>query len=562
MAQVLVNPDSGLAETFEPDIAQQKLQAGYHIPLHDTEGKEFSAPFDEATRLVQEGSFRQPTPEELNLWVHKGKFGTAGQQALSFIEGATKGIAGPLSPLVENKVFGIPYENIEARKEVNPGTHLAGEVAGTAAGVLVPGLAEASLPGIIAKAGKAAEAGIAAEGAFGAIAKKAVSGSIEGSLYELNNKIHEGVLGNPQAVSEYALADIGVSAALSGGLNAAFGAAAPWMKRLTDEGTAGAARLVNKLADADTYEKKQALDWMTNTAALAGIGHMIGGPVGSAVGTGIAAVKGGMKGFKYLAKNNRDQLLDGLMSLNTAVARGVDQIDKHSGSIFGLGSSEIPKVEHSTELHELHEPVQDIQVNPSQLIDTMTKGTEGINPIAPMISSSLSERVGSAVNFLEGARPKIDKKAPLDMEPEIPHHQIANFNQVADVVDNPMMVFGHIKEGTLLPQHIAALQNVYPSIYSQMQSSIMDKMTDYLAKKDPETIPYKTKLSLSQFLGQPLESSLTPLAILGNQQVLTAQAQEKNASQMNQMRPSKSGMEKMKSLDNSMTRSQRSSVRR
>lgn len=562
MPHVLVNPQSGLAETFEPDVAQQKLKAGYEIPLHDSEGNPVSAPFDEAKRLVSEGRYRQPNPQELDTWVNKGKFGTDGQQALTFIEGAAEGVAGGAAPYLENKVLGVPYDNIAQRKGINPGTHMAGQLVGTAAGVLTPGLAEVSLPGIISKAGKAAEAGIAAEGIFGAIAKKAVQGAVEGGLYEASQKIHEGVLGDPKAVSEYALADIGMSAALGGGLGAAFGAAAPWMKHLTDEGTAGAARLINKIADADSTEKKNALDWMSNTATLAGIGHMVGGPVGSVVGAGAGAVKGGIKALKYLSKNNKDMLLDSLMSLNTKVARGVDIIDKHAGSIFGLAAAETPKPEISSDIHEMHEPLQQFAESPSTLIDHIANGTQGISSQAPEVTSAIGTSLTNAVNYLETKRPNTQKKAPLDMQPELKPSQISAFNNTADIVNNPMTVFGHIKTGTLMPQHIEALQAVYPSVYKQMQSATMGKMTDYLSKNDPSAIPYKTKLSLSRFLGQNLDSSLTPNAILSNQMALGQQQAAKQAAQAQQMKPSKSGMEKMKGLSSDETKYQQTMNRK
>ena len=216
---VLLNPTSGEAESFDPQSANEALGKGFHIPLNDDQGQPVSASFDEARELVKQGTHSQPTPEQLQYLLDKKEFNSPIQQIGAFTEGMlepnTFGAYGKLA-----SAMGLTdEESILKRQEFNPGLHALGEAAGTVAGIaLAP---ETSLPGLITKAGTAAQKAIAAKG-LGKVSQLAIQGAVEGALYTAQHEVSERLLGDPSATAENMLSDIGLSAALGGGLGLAF----------------------------------------------------------------------------------------------------------------------------------------------------------------------------------------------------------------------------------------------------------------------------------------------------------------------------------------------------
>ena len=56
---------------------------------------------------------------------------------------------------------------------------------------------------------------------------------------------------------------------------------------------------------------------------------------------------------------------------------------------------------------------------------------------------------------------------------------------------------------------------MYPTLYSQMVNKLTNQITE--AQGAGIMIPYKTRVSLSLFMGQPLDSSMTPQGIMSAQ---------------------------------------------
>lgn len=126
----------------------------------------------------------------------------------------------------------------EAQATENPWSHGLGMAGAIGLGGL-GGAAEASAPALISKAGKALSGGV--EGLLGRALSKGVAtageaaltkgaaglagGALEGGLYGLGNVAHEAALGDPNLTAQKAISEVGLSAALGGGLSGAMGAA-------------------------------------------------------------------------------------------------------------------------------------------------------------------------------------------------------------------------------------------------------------------------------------------------------------------------------------------------
>jgi len=77
------------------------------------------------------------------------------------------------------------------------------------------------------------------------------------------------------------------------------------------------------------------------------------------------------------------------------------------------------------------------------------------------------------------------------------------------------MILKHIQDGTITPEDIKTFSTIYPSLQKDFSQKIVNKMIESESKKI--NIPFKTRLGLSLFLGQPLESSVKQQNIMANQ---------------------------------------------
>lgn len=85
-------------------------------------------------------------------------------------------------------------------------------------------------------------------------------------------------------------------------------------------------------------------------------------------------------------------------------------------------------------------------------------------------------------------------------------------------------------------------------------------MTEAVAKK--QVIPYRTKLSLSLFLGSDLVNSLEPVNMLSAQNTLATATMEKQAQQQSQMASvNKKSLDKMNKPNRLLTAQQSASQR-
>lgn len=264
-------------------------------------------------------------------------------------------------------------------------------------------------------------------------------------------------------------------------------------------------------------------------------------------------------------------LINTLMHLSNFSARLYRGIEKNASAIFGRASASILDQQKKNEqsqmsneplpMHSIAKPIMAHMNNPEGLIDHLTQATQPLAPYAPNTVNALSTGIGRAVNFLSQKIPQEQKAAPLDVARKPSNAEIAIFNRYASIVENPLDVLKHVKAGTVLPQDIEAISQVYPSLYQKMQSSVTEKLIN-AAHKD-SLIPYKTRLGLSLFLGQNLDSTMSPQGIMASQVALNSMAIQKQAEQSQQMqktRPSKAGMGKMH-IDIDQTRAQQSLMR-
>lgn len=167
-----------------------------------------------------------------------------------------------------------------------------------------------------------------------------------------------------------------------------------------------------------------------------------------------------------------------------------------------------PDIEKTKKLDEKAKKLQ------SKQVQMFSVGGE-VGDYLPSHGEALAKISMNATNHINQSRPDSQKSAFLDEEVEPTSQQINEHDRNLQIAQQPLVVFNHIKNNTLIPQDIQSLKSLYPDYYGHMSQSIMDAMADHVS--DGGKIPYQLRQSLSAFMGHPLDSSFSQSNIMAAQ---------------------------------------------
>lgn len=196
------------------------------------------------------------------------------------------------------------------------------------------------------------------------------------------------------------------------------------------------------------------------------------------------------------------------------IQKGENLIQKASKNIFKAGVDVLPTkiLPDDKSREKLDKKLKDLQVNQDGLMNT--GGHVGY--YMPEHNAALGQIAGNAAQYLNSLRPNVDKMAPLDSQMKIDPVRQASFDQALDIAEQPLIVLENVKDGTITPQQIMHLNKIYPALYPKLVQQVSSEMMEHTSKG--ETIPYKMRMGLSMFMGQPLDSTMTPQAFQAMQQ--------------------------------------------
>lgn len=191
---------------------------------------------------------------------------------------------------------------------------------------------------------------------------------------------------------------------------------------------------------------------------------------------------------------------------------------------------------------------------PEQLADHFTKQVLGAGDVAPTITANIHAIANRGLQFLHSKLPKpaVEFSGQDDYEPSKSEKQ--DWLHYHDTVDDPLKVLEHVKNGTLLPHHMEALQAVHPDLLREMQKQVMENATPKALKG----LSYPTKISVAQFLGKPLDSSMLPGVIASDQATFGMTSQSKQVSRQ-QGKTTQQGLDKIDLSKRTATETERAS---
>lgn len=214
-----------------------------------------------------------------------------------------------------------------------------------------------------------------------------------------------------------------------------------------------------------------------------------------------------------------------------SVAKGERLATKVTENLFKDGTDAMKGVHIPTdkELSKLDKVLEGLQVNANGLLNIGGQ----VGHYLPDHVPAMAQTADTAVQFLNSQRPQNAPVNPLDpMIPTAPY-QDYEYKELLKLAEQPLIAIGKIQKGTITHKHVQALQTMYPDLYKGLSQKLTNGMITARSKK--QLIPYPTKLGLSVFMGQPLDSTMSWSSIQSTQ----AATMGKGASQPGQEQPSK-----------------------
>jgi hypothetical protein len=192
-----------------------------------------------------------------------------------------------------------------------------------------------------------------------------------------------------------------------------------------------------------------------------------------------------------------------------ALLSGNAALTNSAAKLFEAGGKTVPShfMPSDKDVKKLDEQVKGAALRPTSLMNVASK----MEDYMPNHAQALTQTAGTAVSYLNSIRPQPVRTNPLDKEMPPSQGQVAAYTRQLEIAQQPLMVFQHMKNGTLQPADIKTLQTIYPDYYNKMKQEVMTAMTDHVS--NDEHVPYKLRQSASLFMGQPLDSTMTPNSI-------------------------------------------------
>ena len=159
--------------------------------------------------------------------------------------------------------------------------------------------------------------------------------------------------------------------------------------------------------------------------------------------------------------------------------------------------------------NERYAEISNAVSNPEGLTDQVAKSTAALSGHAPNIASAMSMKAVQAAQYLYDKAPK-DPVGASSLMPHIRKYQpsdaeISKWERYVTAVDHPMSVMKDLKAGLLTREGVDAVKTVYPKLYSEMTSSLVDELSDL-----KENLPYQKRLQLATFFGNSMDASTAP----------------------------------------------------
>lgn len=224
-----------------------------------------------------------------------------------------------------------------------------------------------------------------------------------------------------------------------------------------------------------------------------------------------------------------------------SVAKGERLLNKGIRNVFEEDKDVIPSSQMPTDKDtaKLDKILNGLRVNANALLNMGgNMGHYLPNHMAPMTAMA-----SNTAQFLNSQRPQTTPNMPLDSHIKAAPYQANDYNRLLKLAQQPLMALDMMKKGTLNHHDVQAIQTMYPQLYSKMVQKLTSEMVAH--KEKNKLIPYKTRLGMSLFMGQPLDTTMTQPSIFATQIGKASANPSQENSQLPQKPPSGSSTKEL-----------------
>lgn len=195
-------------------------------------------------------------------------------------------------------------------------------------------------------------------------------------------------------------------------------------------------------------------------------------------------------------------------------------------AVLKPGAGRIAEALTTAELKDIDKEVQLATESPEHVMEKVSQ-TSSYLPDHAVATGAMASNV---VNYLSKLRPKTGGVAPLDPQRKPNAVEQARYERALSIAERPALVLQAVKDGSLTPNDIMDIGTMYPALYNQYKSMVMEQIAE---SQDKGIVhPYKQIVSLGLFMQMPLESSTQPGNMAANQALqMSLEANKQNPTQ-------------------------------
>lgn len=244
--------------------------------------------------------------------------------------------------------------------------------------------------------------------------------------------------------------------------------------------------------------------------AASAAGHGLGGVLGGGAAF-FAAKKIVPKIFKY-ALDNPGEAAHVLSTLYGITKTATKNIERNVAAVVSrreYSSDRLPttiKKDPAGIRRSYNALVEDVLAhtnNQGMMIDKLHTSTAKLAQYAPNVAQALQTTAALAVNYLAAQIPQTGRAGTAGPKLEPPDSVISKIHAIRHVLDNPENIWKSFKAGTMIPELVQAVQNVYKDYYDRAAAELSVAIE---AAKHPFT--GTQSMMFSMFLGQDVMGSI------------------------------------------------------
>ena len=270
----------------------------------------------------------------------------------------------------------------------------------------------------------------------------------------------------------------------------------------------------------DIIQKSSQLQSILPMGAGAGLGYLLGGEEGLALGLGLSVFTNPGRLIQIRAALDRMSVgtdLKIVKSIKGYLRKATGKVKKPVRGMLAPASLKIlqgsnwgdKKTKDETRqkaFTKRSKELTEFLSNPQKTMDRISKNVGDVTEVAPNVAQAMQVKAVQSARYLYDRMPKplgrdtlITKKfKPSDLS-------LAKWERIAAVVHDPDNALKSLKAGMLTVEEVDALREIYPRMYERIVVTIAEQVPELREK-----LPYKEQVQLSILFGVPVAATMEP----------------------------------------------------